>query len=304
MPVADSNYWTYGAEHEWADWPIDAELPAGCVRNRKDHTIVNSSGIANDPAGRSCRFGGEINTPPTTLSGQVDVLRALRKSLPTATVNYRSNLHVHIRAPGLRSDLVALKRVQQYIHANMPRAFDLIAPLSRPSDWDFKSAAALSGAVRRWKRCLVSHRTLLPAARLARQLAAADVDSFFAAEVPQDSAGRPLWHLQPRACVNLRQLIDTDTIEFRHFPGTLDAGEMRTALIWCSQFLEAALRDAPFDDLLKWARRQRFPRFAPYNHWIDVRFRATVRDGSIPLERVRQNVRAIENGTFEEAADQ
>src|ERR1039458_3941925 len=111
------NGWTYGSEHEWSDHPRDAVLPVGCVHNTKDSTIVNSNGIANDPSNKSYQFGGEINTPPTDYpEGQVTILRKLVKALPTAKVNYRSNLHVHVRIPGLRDDLKLLKRVQLYIH--------------------------------------------------------------------------------------------------------------------------------------------------------------------------------------------
>jgi hypothetical protein len=298
VAVAPQSEWTFGAEHEWADWPIDARLPAGCERNTKDHTIANSSGIANDPTGRTCRIGGEINTRPTaTIDEQVRVLRDLKRVLPGAKVNYRSNLHIHIRAPGLKDDLAALKRVQAYICAHMPSAFDAIAPLPRPTLFQFKNKDVYAGAERRWRRCLVSHRTLVPPPRLSAQFAAGTVDAFFAAEVPQKD-GRPLWHLQPRACVNLRQLLETDTVEFRHFPGTLDESEFWVCLEWCRRFLDCALRGKPFDGILRWARIAKFPQFPPYDHWIDVRFRATVHDGSIKPEAIRANVKAILDGTF------
>lgn len=298
----DSKLFTYGAEHEWADWPIDAELPRGCAHNKKDHTVANSNGIANDPRGRVYKFGGEINARPTrSIEEQVAVLRALHSALPQARVNYRSNLHVHVRAPGLADDLGALLRVQRYIHAYMPAALDIIVPLPRPTAFQHRSREVLEGATRRWRRCLVSHRTLLPPARLRRQLAAQTRREFFEAEVPR-SRDRPLWHLQPRACVNMRQLLETDTVEFRHFPGTLDPGEFRACLTWCKKFLCAALAGAPAEPLLAWARSQKFPQFPPYDHAIDVRFRATVHDGSVPPAEIEKNIRAILDGTFEAEA--
>ena len=291
--------WTYGAEHEWADWPIDAVLPRGCAHNKKDHTVANSNGVANDPRGIVYRYGGEINTRPTcTAEDQVKVLAELLAALPEARVNYRSNLHVHVRVPGLEEDLAALKCVQRYVHAHMPRAFDLIAPLPKPSPFQIKDRAALEGATKRWRRCLVSHRTLLRPDRLARQLGARTCREFFEAEVPHLPGGRALWHLQPRACVNLSQLLETRTVEFRHFPGTLDQDEFRVCLTWCQKFLRAALREEPIDSLFSWARGQKFPAFPPYDHLIDVRFRATVNDGSIPRDKVRRNIEAILDGSF------
>lgn len=296
----DQKSWSYGAEHEWADWPITAALPPGCAHNRKDHTVANSNGIANDPTGRLYAFGGEINTRPTaTVDEQVEVMHALLRALPMARVNYRSNLHVHVRAPGLAEDLAALKQVQKYVHAHMPAFFDLIAPLPRPIQWQYRQREVFEGATRRWRRCMVSHRTLLSEARLAHQLRAETCREFFEREVPRKGA-RPLWHLQPRVCVNLRQLLETDTIEFRHFPGTRDAREFRACLEWCRRFLAAALVSAPVDPLAAWARAQKFPQFCAYDHAIDVRFRATIHDGSVPREVIKRNIKAMLNGTFEE----
>ena len=294
--------WSFGAEHEWADWPIDAQLPPGCAHNKKDHTVANSNGIANDPTGRAYRYGGEINArPTTTIHGQVDVLRELLVAIPKARVNYRSNLHIHIRVPGLRFDLPALKQVQRYIHAHMPRAFDVIAPLPKPTLWKCGSKDVYEGAQRRWKRCLVSHRTLLPAAALKKQMATTTPKAFFEAEVAR-SGDRVLWHLRPRACVNLRQMLETDTVEFRHFPGTTDPGEFFACLGWCRRFLRCALEDLPFDKLLMWAKAEPFPQFVPYDHKIDVRFRATVHDGSVPPEQIKKNIKAILDGSFSQAA--
>ena len=44
--------------------------------NDKDNTIVNSNGVANDPLGKLCKYGGEINTKPTsTVEEQVEIIR-------------------------------------------------------------------------------------------------------------------------------------------------------------------------------------------------------------------------------------
>jgi hypothetical protein len=239
--------WTYGAEHELADYDRkNVTLPVGFSLNHKDHTIVNSTGVANDPHDKLHWFGGEINTRPTdTPEEQVVDFEKLLKAIPDAKVNYRSNLHIHIRVPGLQHDLTALKRIQRYIHAHMRRLFEVIQPIAEPSRLQFDSDQAFQGALVRYERMLRSHHTLLPEEKLQHQLGATECKQFFARGVPTSKKGRPLWHLQPRECVNLRQLLDTDTIEFRHFFGTLDPKLLLNAIHYCADFLAYALTDAP-----------------------------------------------------------
>lgn len=292
--------WTYGAEHEWADWPLATRLPALYGRDVRDITIVNSNGVANDPTGRLYGFGGEINTPPTdSPEGQVACLSELKSLLPGATVNHRSNLHVHVRSPGLRGDLALLKQVQAYIHANMRRVLAVIQPLPRPSAVEHSpDSEELQGALRRWRRRRVSHQTLLTPARLQRQLSASTAEEFFRLEPPWSKDGKPLFVCQPRLCVSLRQLLDTDTVEFRHFAGTLDEAEMQACVDWCRDFLLAALQNSSVEKLLARYDGRRFPVFPPYVHWREMRYRATVHDGTVPRKQIAANIAAILRGDF------
>ena len=297
--MLDPAKFTYGAEHEFADWPLDRALPPEYGRDMRDHTIVNSNGIANDPKGRLYGFGGEINTPPThTPEGQVDCLEELKALLPEATINYRSNLHIHIRVPGLREELDVLKDLQRWIHATMPKVFRVVEPLPRPEEQYMHDPAVYKGALRRWRRRRVSHQSLLTKKRLTRQLDAPDLTSFFEREVPQ-SKGRPMWHFQPRLCVNIRQLLETDTIEFRHFPGTLDPDHMFTAANWCREYLLAGLFGrSDLKTLLRKYEGMDFPPFPDYDHTMECRYRATCHDGSMKKEDIAANIKAILEGTF------
>ena len=63
-PNLDTSCWTYGCEHELADWDCNGELPTGFSRTH-DHTIVNSNGIAASPNPKHYPIGGEIITPPS-----------------------------------------------------------------------------------------------------------------------------------------------------------------------------------------------------------------------------------------------
>ena len=290
--------WTYGAEHEWADWDTTRPLPPGYGRDRKDITIVNSTGVANDPKDRLHTRGGEINTPPTSsIEGQMACMRELQDRYPEATVNYRSNLHLHIRVPGLIDDLETLKRVQAHIHEWMPRALPVIEPLVLPTLPEQEAMPGYAqGHRRRLRRMRVSHHNLLKPDRVARQLAAETVEDFFMAEAPTSRAGVPQLHLQPRLCVNLRQLRETDTIEFRHFPGTMDPEQLSMAFIWCEGYLIRALKGEPVDDLID-NMRAHFPTgiipFQPYDHWLEERYRRTVHDGTIPRDQLPINIAQV-----------
>lgn len=289
--------WTFGAEHEWADWDTTRPLPEGYGRDRKDITIVNSTGVANDPKDRLHHHGGEINTPPTTtIIGQVECMRELKALYPEATVNYRSNLHLHIRVPGLRDDLDMLKRLQRHIHTWMPEALPVIEPLDLPilPQAPERMGEYMKGHKRRLKRMRISHHTLLKPDRVEHQLQAEDVEDFFLREPPQSRTdGRPLFPMQPRVCVNLRQLRETDTIEFRHFPGTLNEEELDAAFVWCESYLIRALADLPVDHLIDNARQLPLPTFQPYDHWLEERYRRTVHDGTIPKEQLPLNIAAV-----------
>lgn len=290
--------WSFGAEHELADIPLDTPLPEGFGWDRRDVTIVNSNGIANDPRGKLYGFGGEINTPPTdSPAGQAEVLLRVRKLFPMAQVNHRSNLHIHVRVPGLREDLWALKRVQAFVHKAMPQLFGVVEPLPRPVMTGRGPVDV--GAVRRWKRRRVSHQTLLTPKRLEHQLAARSIQEFFNREPPASREGTPLWACQPRLCVNLRQLLETDTVEFRHFPGTLDESEVYACARWCELFLQAALwGQFDLEALKRLAGAFAFPKFPVYLHWRESRYRATCHDGTIKKEDIAKNIAKILAGEF------
>lgn len=317
----DTRLWTYGAEHEWGDWSYNDPLPEGFGRDVRDFTCMSSSGIANDPKGVSYAYGGEINTPPTqSMTEQAWYVTHLKKwfvdhGSPAPTINHRSNLHIHIRVPGLRDDLAALKRVQLYIHENMWKVLKVIQPMPRPTLMDNTAAmrefvrpgqpwnyeASYLGMLRRWKRRKISHQNLLTPKRLIGQLTAGTVDEFFAREVPRrGSDGAPQWHLQPRLCVNLRQLRDTDTVEFRHFAGTLEEEQLALCIEWCSDFMKAALNDLPIQDLLDLYDGCGFPEFPTYVHHLENRYRATCHDGTNKRPDIEANIQKILNGEFDE----
>lgn len=308
--------WTWGAEHEFANIRRNDPLPNGFGWDQRDCTIVNENGIANCPRGVYYPFGGEVNTPPTdTISAQVDHLSLLKERYPEACVNYRSNTHCHVRVPGLRENLTALKRFARYNDAWLAKVLPLVEPIPCPTEEEYPRPEDYRGALRRYKRRKKSHQTILTSARVARQQAAQTVEGFFELEVPFTADGVPMWHAAPRAAVNLRQLRETDTVEFRHFPGTLNENELRACLLWVEHYTQCALLDwndpADLDpyldfctavDVLPTSAWRLFPWFEPYQHALEVRYRATCHDGSLPKETITKNIAAILDGSFDEEA--
>lgn len=286
--------WTYGAEHELGDWDQRKGLPSGFKMDRRDITCMNTrTGIAADPSGKMYPYGGEINTPPTdTVEGQLDALAQICASHPEATINHRSNLHLHIRVPGLCDDLPALKRIARYNSLHLRELLARVEPIPQPSAVEYPNPEELAGAKRRAKRRRVSHQTVLTTKRTEGMLATTTTEEFFRKEVPADRQGNPLWHCQPRAAVNLRQLRETDTIEFRHFPGTLEPESLRQGFIWCQNYLTAALDDTP--PALWVPNVVYFPLFPVYVHWRECNYRLTCHDGTVSRTDILANIQKIE----------
>lgn len=267
--MTDFSMCTYGAEYEFGDI-YRTELPYGLTWNEKDYSIVSSTGIANDPKGLVYTRGGEINSVPTKYpEQQLAMFADLVEQHPEASVNHRTNLHLHVRVAGLSEDLESLKRLLAYINTNQVAIYQAIEPVPVPVRAEYNSDEAYKGAQKRYKRRKVSHQYAVSKTRVERALAATTVEEFLAAHAPVQADGKPAWGLTTRAGINLLQLKETDTIEFRHFTCTKNVRELQHCFNWVSNFIPAALDNAPVEQLLSAADWQ-FPTFAPYNHAMEI----------------------------------
>ena len=261
----DPELFTYGVELEYGNCYRHAPLPDGAVWNAKDNTCVSSTGIANDPDGVLYVYGGEINTRPTkTVEEQVEHIHKINTALtnPSPIVNYRSNLHIHVRVPGLKDDLVSCKKLLSYIDKHQQEAFSIVERVPVPVRG--ASEEVYTWALKRMKRRYKSHQYKLPQNRVAAMMAATTTKEFYEEHAPLTDKGRS-WYFSPRAGVNLRQMWEeTETIEFRHFPGTLDMEEMHSAILWCKEFLNQALNlGGPPSEIPK-NFKFKFPEFGAY----------------------------------------
>lgn len=272
---SDTAGWTYGVEHELADW--DTRKGWEGYGRDPEPNICNSNGIAGDPTLKDYPFGAEINTPPTSSpNGQGDLLTQFLKRHEHVYVSQRVGMHVHVRVPGLRENLQLLQRLQRYVTENK-RVFQLMDPVPYYDRSDFESEEDYKMS-RRWVQYIRrSHWTTIPINRVDMQCKATSVSDFFRLEAPVTKVGqKPMFHAQPRAAVNLRQLLQTDTIEFRSFFQPLDPGEVVTAVEWCRDFLLSAFDNASALDLFNrsYAKRK-FPAAPTFEPWIERRWEAT-----------------------------
>ena len=295
---------TFGMELEYGDI-YRTDLPVGLTWNGKDYSIVSSTGIANDPKGLVYSRGGEINSIPTaSVDEQIAMFAELIEQHPEAAVNHRTNLHLHVRVPGLSEDLNVLKKLLAYIDANQVAIYEAIEPVPVPVRVDYTSEEAYKGAVKRYKRRKVSHQHAVSKVRVGRALAAPTVEQFFAAHAPVQANGKPAWGLTTRAGINLLQLKETDTIEFRHFTNTLDPVKLHCCFEWVAAFIPAALGDASVEQLVT-ASGRNFPEFAPYNHAMEIGYGYTNFDKNsrkVATQRVNalRNLINIDNCTAEQ----
>jgi len=273
MKKFDKDAYTYGVELEYADVYRFNKIPKGSFWNTKDFTLVNSSGIANDPLGKLWEFGGEINTKPTnSIKKQIEVISKINKMLkPKPFINYRSNLHIHIGIPNIKENIKALKKFLLYIDKYQKKAFSLVEPIPKPIISDFKNKEEHSGALKRYRRRCVSHQQILPEKAVRNMLKAKTVKEFHENHVPLLKSGQRGWFITPRSGINLRQLFETGTIEFRHFPGTLDLDEMYSCLLWCREFVYAGLvsKKTPLEIYKANKKRLIFPKFKRYIHNLE-----------------------------------
>jgi len=291
-------HWTYGIEHEFGDW--DTREGWDGFKRDPEPNICNSNGIATDPTLKSYPFGGEINTPATKDAvGQAELLEKFMLMHPRAIATHRAGLHVHIRIPGLQRHLPSLKRLQRYINANTD-VYPLVDPLPLPESTEGE-AYKESKKRQHWMR--MSHWTSVPDYRVAMQLKAKTVQEFFELEVPKSKTGKVLWHAQARSAVSLRQLLQTDTIEFRHYSASVVPEETITAVEWCKTYLEAAFDNYPAIELFKenFADRE-FPKTEPFVCWRELRWRAT----SITKNKrdvMEKNIGLILRGKFDKVSN-
>lgn len=267
------NRMTFGCELEIADCDTRIKLPVG-KWDYKDGTIGNSDGFANDPKKEFNIYGGEINTDPTrTILEQLQQIRIIYKTLDKYTFNHTTNLHIHIRIPGLSKNLKALKKLQTYVYKYGRKTLDYIEPIPE-ADRSLKGKQ-YELAKRRERRRRKSHHWAITEKTYERLMKAKSIEEFLLAYYPRTKEGKVNYAGASRCAINLLQLKETDTIEFRHFTCSDNLLELCHSFIYCKKFLIAGLTDWKHPIKIYKEGNLRFTKFWKFNPFIEEGFLLT-----------------------------
>jgi hypothetical protein len=280
--MIDLQGWTYGAELELADVDTSIKLPPGNKWCDKDGSICNSNGTANDPKKEFNRFGGEIqtrpaNSPKELLQNVLEIYELLK--VGPNCFNFTTNLHVHVRVPGLKESLPQLKLIATYVNEHGKELFNLIEPIPKPKRQEFLSSDAFNGAWERFKRRGRSHHYVPTLKTYVAMMEAKTPQEFYEAHASQDKSGKRMWHWVVRSGVNIKQVFeDTETVEFRHFTMSPDPVKMFSALRWPEIFLRGLFTSPILKTPKQYMTENpelEFQGFYPYNYELDKIFQMT-----------------------------
>lgn len=231
----DFSKMTYGCELEIADCDTTIKLPKG-KWDYRDGSIANSDGFANDPKKEITKYGGEINTDPTeTILEQLKQIREIYKALKNYSFNHTTNLHIHIRIPNLSSNLEMVKKLQMYVFRYSKMLLEKIEPIPE-ADRKYKGED-FELAKRRERRRKKSHHWTLSEKTINRIMKATNMKEFFDFHYPVSKNGKINYAGATRPAINLLQLKETDTIEFRHFTCSDNLLELCHSFLFCKKFI-------------------------------------------------------------------
>lgn len=242
----DPTTFTLGFELEVGDVDRSIEIPRSLGSwESSERDIVNLrppyENVAADPLGLSPPVGGEVNVMPARDIGEMvdrimNLLTLFANCGTPATACCTTHSHVHIRVPGLRDDIDALKRLMRYIRRNQELTVRICGGFR-----EVPELRLCPGAKTYMK---YDGGRLMPDWMIDNILEHAhDFDDFIrlhSAGRDPSSRGRPL-----RYAINTYCMKHIDTIEFRMFRSTLNRLELTSCLLLVKSFISAALNDGP-----------------------------------------------------------
>ena len=269
---------TWGFEVEWGDIDRRLQIPEHLGKWEYAETdVVNIHEpfkyVACDPLGTDPYMGGEVNTMPTkTWQEQVDRVMELKKffedngNKPSASCVNHGHLHVYV--PGLKNDIVSLKKLVSYIKRNQQKTIEALYGF-----YDHPEMKGSSGA----KTYLKWDGGRPMPDYMCDNIVnlATDFDHFIklhAAGKDGVSLGRPF-----RFAINTYCMKHTGTIEFRCFRSSTNRKEIEDSFKFAEKFIDAALNDGPdVEDILYGDYNYEFPKFVwdfhEYNGWVKTKY--------------------------------
>lgn len=251
---------TWGCELEWSDVDRRIDIPkdlgswegprmAG-YNMGSELDIVNTQGrwrgIATDPLCITCPVGGEIHTVPSySIESQFFRILRLMNIFPKLGVACPNHFHIHVRVPGLSTNLDMLKNFFKYLKKNEESLIRCTCgygedEVKRISDSripdDFKQYFFVGDAKH-------ISAELYEAIEQAESLEEAFVDLQTIKCVEWNpvtgKVGEPV--NSHRTAVNMFNLTKGDTIEFRCFRASLNPVEIWSCLAFARAFVENAV---------------------------------------------------------------
>lgn len=223
-----------GFELELSDIDTAKVLPDGALYCYEDATIVNSNGQGNDPLKQVVSKGSEVTSKICdSLEQAIEHFEEIVGTFPEATVNYRSNLHIHISDPliGMHN----FKEFAEYVYRNQKTLLEFcnidILTSSDPLE------------VLRHEHSQLSRFNELEKSILDNIISLEEVNKDTVEQVMVDTSR---YYQLNRLGINFRQLTKLGTVEFRCFNGTLLSSEFKTAIELCISFIQSFLNGKEF----------------------------------------------------------
>lgn len=236
---------TFGYELELGDILRSREVPAEFGKWEYAECDIVSIQPANkesylkacDPQGTHPPHGGEINIHPANSVAELhkrimDTIQWFRDQGDTPSASCVNHGHVHVRVPGLRDDIGALKKLIQFIVEHQDETIKNCYGYQVHPDM---------------KQCRTATRYLKwdGGRRVPQWLCdniveqAENFDDFIRFQCRGIDGIRVM--RPPRYGINSYCLKHTETVEFRCFRASLDSEEILNSLLFVEHFMQAAL---------------------------------------------------------------
>jgi hypothetical protein len=267
---------TLGCELEWGDIDKSLIIPRHLGRwDWSETDIVNNLGefknVACDPQGQRPKWGGEINTFPShTVDDQMSIIKELKEYFEskgnTPTASSVSHTHIHIHVPGLKDDILALKKLMLYIKDNQDDAIQFCGKFEdSPEIKKLKAKMYLKqDGGRRTPEYIIDNIVKL----------ANNFDDFILHHsTGKDgiSRGRPF-----RFAINTYSMKHLNTVEFRFFRSSVDLLEIRDCFEFSLDFMFNALNSGKkVTDMIN-EKTYNLPKFEfipeAYSGWMNTKW--------------------------------
>lgn len=252
---------TYGCELEWSDIDRSIDIPKeiGSWEGPKingfymgsEIDIVNTQGRwkghGTDPLCMTCPVGGEIHTVPSPdIDSQLIRIMRIMNLFPKLSVACPNHGHIHVKVPGLKTDLQTLKNFFEYLENNEEDIIRACCGYGRE-----EHDKIVNSDLEQWVK---SYLIIGDGKHISPELykAISEVDTIDQALKVISDIPCVDWDCitneftkttsSHRTAVNMYNLLKGDTIEFRIFRASLNPVEIYSCLDFVRQVVTEAVK--------------------------------------------------------------